>query len=326
MPQIQHWLKISASMFLVMGLALSSAVQSAQANWRSDIGIFRIGIIMQDQSTEALDRLAPFKLALSEALDMEVEYFRARNTAALVDALASERIEYAIVSASGYAMAWASCECVEPIAIPRSKDSTDGYHTILLASPQGPKTLQEIIGQNIGTLSQNSITGQALVAHELEKLNLTIGDEKTPFVMSESAQSTLEAFSRGELKSLIAWSSMTGDPSTGYSRGNLRQLAQTYGQNVRNLRVLWKSQQIPHRPHIVRKKINGEAKQILRNTLLQMNEKDPIAYDSIEPVYGGGFGVGRHDRFAQIIDLMKAQMIVEDEPKPQAAQEEVPLQ
>jgi len=302
--------------------------KTAHAEWRKDIGIFRVGIITQDQSTQALDRLAPFKLALSEGLDMEVEFYRARNTAALIDALASERIEYAILSTSGYALAWTACQCVEPMVIPRSKDSTDGYHTILIARSDGPQTLEELTGEKIGILSENSITGKALISHELEKQGILLGNEKTPFVKNDTAEKTLEAFSAGQITAMVGWSSMTGDPTKGYSRGNLRQLADLYGVDVRNLRILWQSEQIPHRPHIVRKKIDGEAKEILRTVLLAMNEKDPVAYDSIERVYGGGFVPGRHERFKQIINLMEAQVrITPDQPdNKKTAEENPPLQ
>jgi len=114
---------------------------------------------------------------------------------------------------------------------------------------------------------------------------------------------------------------MTGDPAVGYSRGNLRQLSQKLSSSVRNYKVLWKSEQIPHRPHVMRKKLHGDAKKILRNTLIQMNEKDPVAYDSIEPVYGGGFVASRHERFNQLISLIKSQ-----DTQTKTAEEALPLQ
>lgn len=300
-------LNVLASTILTLLMGMVFLPQIAKADWRNDIGIFRVGIITTDQSIDGLDKLAPFKLALSEALDMSVEFYRARNTLALIDAISSERIEYAIISTSGYALAWTTCQCIEPIVIPRSTDSTDGYHTILVSRPDGPRNLSELANKKIGVLTKNSITGNALAKHELSKQGILIGDEKAPFVEKPSGYEALKAFADGEVSSLIGWSSMTGNPSEGYSRGSLKQLAELHGMNPNTLSVLWKSKQIPHRPHIIRKRIHGEAKQILRNTLLSMNKKDPIAYDSIEREYGGGFSVGRHDRFLQVIELLEAQ-------------------
>ena len=309
------------SVILLAFVISMTAINFANADWRKDIGVFRIGVITSDRSQEALDKLEPFKLAISEALDMDVEFFRARNATTLINALTDERIEYAIFSASSYALAWVACECVEPVVVPRSKDSTDGYHTILISAPGGPGSLEAIKGNKIGVLSENSITGVALAKHVLSEKKILIENEETPTTKKETADKTLNAFLNGEFKLLIGWSSMTGDPAAGYSRGNLRQLSQKLSSSVRDYRVLWKSDQIPHRPHVMRKKLHGDAKKILRNTLLQMNEKDPVAYDSIEPVYGGGFVAGRHERFSQLIGLIKT---LDEQVK--TAEEELPLQ
>lgn len=313
--------KFLAWVFAALILSMAFHASPSHASWRKDIGIFRVGIITKDKSIEALDKLAPFKLALVEALDMDVEFFRAKNATTLINALADERIEYAIFSSASYALAWATCECIEPVVIPRSKDSTDGYHTILISGPKGPSSLSAITGKSIGVLSDGSVIGAPLVSHALASQNIVIGDDKTPFTSLGSAEETLKAFSSGKLDMLIGWSSMTGDSRSGYSRGNLRQLSERFKVSARDFRVLWKSDQIPHRPHVMRKKLNGEAKRILRETLVNMNEKDPIAYDSIEPVYGGGFVKGRHERFKQLIEFIEAQA-----PQTKTAEEELPLQ
>ena len=309
------------SVILLAFIISITAINFAKADWRKDIGVFRIGIITSDRSQEALDKLEPFKLAISEALNIDVEFFRARNATTLINALSDERIEYAIFSASSYALAWVSCECIEPVAVPRSKDSTDGYHTILISAPGGPSSLEAIKGNKIGVLSESSITGVALAKHVLSKKQISIAKEETSILKKETADKTLNAFIEDEFKLLIGWSSMTGDPAVGYSRGNLRQLSQKLSSSVRDYKILWKSDQIPHRPHVIRKKLHGDAKKILRNTLLQMNEKDPVAYDSIEPVYGGGFAAGRHERFSQLIGLIKS---LDEQVK--TAEEELPLQ
>lgn len=309
------------SVILLAFIITMTAINFAKADWRKDVGVFRIGIITSDRSQEALDKLEPFKLAISEALNIDVEFFRARNATTLINALSDERIEYAIFSASSYALAWVSCECIEPVAVPRSKDSTDGYHTVLFSAPGGPNSLEAIKGNKIGILSESSITGVALAKHVLSKKQIFIENEETPTTKKETTDKTLNAFLDGEFKLLIGWSSMTGDPAVGYSRGNLRQLSQKLSSSVRDYKILWKSDQIPHRPHVMRKKLHGDAKKILRNTLLQMNEKDPVAYDSIEPVYGGGFAAGRHERFSQLIDLIES---LDEQVK--TTEEELPLQ
>ena len=102
----------------------------------------------------------------------------------------------------------------------------------------------------------------------------------------------------------MGWSSLTGNPSVGYSRGTLNKLYDEVGVNISQYSVLWKSPQFPHRPHVIRKKLSGEAKQILRSLLYGLSDNDTLAYDVIEPIYGGGFTAARQERFQDIIEYV----------------------
>ena len=68
--------------------------------------------------------------------------------------------------------------------------------------------------------------------------------------------------------------------------------------------MIWKSSEIAHRVHSITKKLPAEAKQILRDTLLELFEKDPVAYDAIEPVFGGGFTLVKPALFEPLIKFV----------------------
>ena len=97
---------------------------------------------------------------------------------------------------------------------------------------------------------------------------------------------------------------MTGDPGDGYSRGTLRRIAELEG-GTSGYHVLWKSVFIAYRVHAVRKSLPGEARTQLRDLLSSMFEIDPVAYDSIEPIYGGGFIPARQGQFDPLTALLK---------------------
>ncbi|MEM7289995.1 MAG: PhnD/SsuA/transferrin family substrate-binding protein [Pseudomonadota bacterium] len=284
----------------MIGIVALFTVQ-AKADWRSDIGIFRIGVFTGSQSSSALAKSEPFRIAMAEALGMEVEFFAARTTGALIDALRTDRIEYGLLSASAYALSWHLCECVEPIAAPRSIDSTDGYHAIMITRQDGPDEIKELAGKQVAELSPGSVTQSVYVKQQLKKRGLAL--DSVEFIANGSGEETLSAFLGGSYDALIGWSSMTGFSDEGYSRGTLRQIASS--QNLTGFRIIWQSAQLPHRPHVVRKKLPGEVKQILRNTLSGLFDSNPVAYDSIEPVYGGGFGLVRHQRYSGLVDVIR---------------------
>ena len=66
---------------------------------------FRVGMIAKDGATQAVPGLSILQRAYSMALGMPVEIFVARDYAALIDAQATNRVDYAIYSTTAYATA-----------------------------------------------------------------------------------------------------------------------------------------------------------------------------------------------------------------------------
>ncbi len=125
------------SPLILMPLLLVHVLASAPAwaDWRKELGTFRVGMVEAqavDYSPEDMDRL---KTLMSSAIGIPVEIFRARDFPSLIDAHVSSRIEYAIYSSAAYATAWLACQCVEPLAAPVNADGTSGYKAVVFANP-----------------------------------------------------------------------------------------------------------------------------------------------------------------------------------------------
>jgi phosphonate transport system substrate-binding protein len=65
------------------------------ADWRDDLGAFRIGVVMQNGRNYDPRRFEEFREIVSETLSLPVEIFQARDAAALIDAMATSRTEAA---------------------------------------------------------------------------------------------------------------------------------------------------------------------------------------------------------------------------------------
>jgi len=293
-------------------------ILSVAADWRNDIGIFRVGIIKQQEVNSFRIRAEPFRLALVEALNLEVEFYTAPDATTLIDALKSERIEYAILPASSYALAWAACECVEPLVVPKSFDSTDGYHAVVISNPAGPKSLIDLASSRIGVMAKNSIVSHLFPVKLLKDEGVLSEANNASMKFFSSASDAINGLIQGEVDALIGWSSMTGNPSYGYSRGTLNEISKRLEGDLFGYDILWQSPQLPHQPHVIRRKMDGEVKTILRNTMINLYEKDPVAYDSIEPIMGGGFNVARQERFKSLIEIVDTLYV---KPKPEVGNE-----
>ncbi|MEM7214046.1 MAG: PhnD/SsuA/transferrin family substrate-binding protein [Pseudomonadota bacterium] len=279
-------------------------VHAAFADWREDIGVFRIGIVVSGDVQGTLSRLEPFRLAIVDALEMDVAFFHTTSSKLLIDALVRERIEYALLSASGYAVAAVRCECVEPLVIPRSLDSTDGYHLVGIVKRNDELNLERLSTKRIGMVSPEGVLGEEFVRYLLAREVDISGNSRIFFSSKNTSEATQRAFADGEYDVLFGWSSLTGDPAEGYSRGSLRQIVENLRRPARNYRIDWKSSAIPHRPHVLRKKLPGEVKTRLRDALVNLYERNPVAYDAVEPVYGGGFTAARNERFSDLIQFL----------------------
>ena len=102
------------------------------AGWREDMKTFRIGMIAEPGAGQTVTGLAALKQAYAQALGIPVEIFVARDYAALIDAQATARVDYALYSTTAYATAALLCACVEPVAAPVSDDGATGIKAILV--------------------------------------------------------------------------------------------------------------------------------------------------------------------------------------------------
>lgn len=274
----------------------------ARADWRTDIGTFRIGVVAKGNVDDTYAKIEPFRLAIAEALGLNVEIFIAKNYRALINAHIAARIEYAVYSATAYASAWKNCECVEPIVIPKSYDGAESYKSVIIASQDGPEKLSELVGSKMTGLSKSSFAGHKFAVFELKASGVALPQS---IAFSDSGEEAISAFVSGKYNAIIGWSSLTGDPGEGYSSGTLKLIAEQNGGTSIPYKIIWQSSPIPHRPHVVRKNLAGEAKILLRDTLSAMFDSDPVAYDAIEPVFGGGFVVARHGQFLPVLKYVE---------------------
>ena len=280
----------------------------AKADWRDDLGAFRVGIVAEGNLRRAVARTEAFRLALEEALGVRVELFPARDYPALIDAAAGSRIEYAVLSASAYAMAWAMCECVEPMVIAQSGDGSAEFSQIVITRQDGAPDLGALDGQSVAAIGTKTAGGNLLALHELAQAGLDLDAEGAGLVAYDTNEEALAALAGGEAAAMIGWSSMRGEQAQGYTRGTLRHIVRREG-SIDNYRIIWQSSTIPHRTHAIRKNLPAEAKTILRSLLTAMFDADPVAYDSIEPVFGGGFVAARQGQYGALVSMMRAKGI-----------------
>ena len=280
-------LPISIVVFILMFLIIP--VRAELADWRKEMGTFKIGILGGANPAAAEHRVQGFRKAVEEALQLPVDIFVAQDYASLMDAHSNGRIEYAIYSSSAFALGWKLCKCLRPLVAPKAPDGSLGYYSILLTKSSGPGSLDALKGKTIAYSRRDSLSSFIVPTTAFENIEALSTKSGTVFKEKSSAIAAIESFVSGESDALLGWSSLIGDASTGYSRGTLRHLNGMKNIDASKIRVLWKSNLIPHGPHALRNNIPNEVAEILQEFLTKLSVTAPHIYDSIEPQFGGGF-------------------------------------
>ncbi len=293
------WIVLLAVVFAVVG-----APDRAGADWRAQIKVLRVGVVVGDNPRLRLQRLEPFRRRIELEAGVPVEIVPARDFNMLIDAHTSARIDYAVYSATAYAAASALCDCLEPIAAPRADDGTLGYHSLLLVHvDSGLSTLDQLKGRSIALSRSGSTAGHLVIMSELRAAGIDPVSFFKSIEHAKGVKASVKTMLLGTTDIGVAWSTLTGDASRGYARGTLRDLVLAKELEMGDIRVVWQSRRITHGPHAVTAALPRELKQRLQSALVRLKDLDASAYDAVERHYGGGFAEITESDYAPLIEI-----------------------
>lgn len=294
-------LKAYAALMLVQGALWSN---SAHADWRDDIGTFRIGIVAEPGAGNTVPGLARLTDAYTKALGMKVEIVVARDYAALIEAQANARIEYAIYSATAYATASQRCGCIEPLVAPVDFDGAIGIRSVLLTRDGKLPDLAAMESHRIAMAPSDSVGGSLLPLAALTAEGRRIAQDAPFLVHAESAAAAETMLLDGKADGLFGWvtaaadgqpeasgAQASGTQAMGTQASGTQARLEAAGLSAAALQVVWKSGLLRYGPHAVRSDLDPEAKRRLTVFLTNLKSMTPDIYDLLESKHSGGFAV-----------------------------------
>ncbi len=291
------------TILLVIFLASPSGAQ-----WRDELKSINIGIVGDRKPAITRRYIEPFRQALEDDLQITVKAVISKNFSSMINAQINGRIDYGIYSASAFANLWAKCKCAEPVAAANPAGGARQFFSILIVDQARINSLEEFAGKRVTYSTEKSLTGYIVPTRELQKQGLVFSKKPEAandvgLVAAGSAEKAVDLFLDGEVDGLFGWSTMSGQASNGYSAGTLVDLIQKSGRNIAEFAILWKSGPIPGSPHVVSNKLPDQAKEKIEQFLLQLNRKNPAAYDAVENFSDGGFYKVSQADYQYLIDL-----------------------
>ena len=197
---------------------------SLLADWRDDLGAFRVAIQTGTNVAEALARAEPFRLALEEKLRLPVEFIPSRTHLAMVRSNNRAPAEYAVLSSIAYAAVANMCQCVEPLVTARTNDGSSGFRVVILSLPGGPGNISALSGKTLGMINSDAVGGSAVALYELAKEGLVDGTNGFVIRKFDNGEEAAKAFLNREINALMGWTLSGGSGATGMLPGTARQL------------------------------------------------------------------------------------------------------
>ncbi|MBZ9822663.1 phosphate/phosphite/phosphonate ABC transporter substrate-binding protein [Mesorhizobium sp. CA4] len=285
-------------------VAFGAASWPARADWRDDIGTFRIGIVAEPGGGNTVPGLARLTDAYANALGMKVEFVVARDYAALIEAQASGRVQYAVYSALAYATASEHCGCVEPLVAPVDAEGAVGIRSVLVTRDGRLPDLAAMASHRIAIAPAENVGGALLPLAGLSAEGVKIARDSAFLARAASATAAEIMLAGGEADALFGWEPAGADGQPSHSDGTVARL-EAAGIPQASLRVLWTSGLLRYGPHAVRSDLDPDAKRRLTVFLTNLKSQTPDMYDLLERAHSGGFGPAAQKDYAMAVAIVR---------------------
>jgi phosphonate transport system substrate-binding protein len=253
---------------------------AARADWRDQVPVFRIGILGGELQALQLSDHACLKARTEQALGVPVQLFAPRDYSGINEGLHTAFLDAANLGAAGYAaLVLDDPGLVEPLVTVKQEDGTLGYHSVLFVRADSPyRTLDDLRNKSLVFTERLSASGFLIPAYELTEQGYAPRRFFGQLGFAGSHPQAVGAVLNGDFDAGVTWSSVVGDAAKGYSRGNLRRMVDRGLLDMSDLRILWQSELIPEGPYVVRKALPQEAKDLYRQVLLDLAERDRACF------------------------------------------------
>lgn len=260
--------------------------------------LFRIGLVAQD-GEPSVAGLPAIKNAFSRALGMEVEVFMARDYAALIDAHAGGRLDYAVYSTAAYAAASIRCACIRPVAAPVAANGSIGLRSVLIMRA----------GKQTGTIAigpADSLAARLAPLALWPKAHSAAAEGR--LVEAGSASAAQALFIDGEVDGFFGWVPAWPDEradSGGQMAGSPARL-RLAGLDAGAYEIRWRSAPLRYGPHAVHIDLPQERLAKLARLLTRAADADPEFAFHFGRSHGGGFAPADPGDYAAAIEALAA--------------------
>ncbi|WP_274630483.1 phosphate/phosphite/phosphonate ABC transporter substrate-binding protein [Arvimicrobium flavum] len=276
----------------------------AQSTWQEQIGTFRIGLVTEPGGDNAIEGLPALRKAYALALGVPVEFFVASDYRALIEAQASGRSHYGIYSASAYAAAALSCDCVSPLVAPTGSSGAVGIRSVLIARAGSMSAMSDISRHRVAVGGPDDVTGFLMPLAAMRREGVASTGGEAFLIRTASAEEAQARLLAGEVDAMFGWIETGVGKRPMEGSGTLEQLAAA-GAGEGAFRVIWTSDLLRYGPHAIGKHLDPEVRRRLVPFLVGLKDSDPELFGKLERHHAGGFSSVKEADYETALELVR---------------------
>lgn len=286
------------------GIAFPAA---GRRDWAAQVPQLRVGVLGGENEADRLGRFGPYRELLERTFEIPVRLFMASDYAGVIQAFGARQLEISTMSPAAYAAAWLDTDGgVEPILCTEEADGSISYVAVMVArADSGITSLEQMRGRSIVWSDPNSASGYLIPRFALRRQGVNPDRYFARTGFGGGHEQAIVAVLQRQYDAAVTWASGIGDEAEGFTRGALRSMVEKGMVNMRDLRVIWRSEPIINGPTTVRADLPASFKEDMKLFHLALPRAHPEIYRQIERGGGAGYREVTHAQYRFMVDLRR---------------------
>lgn len=280
---------------------------AGRRDWAAQVPQIRIGLLGGENEADRLGRFGPYRELMERTFGVPARLFPASDYAGVIQAFGARQLDISNLSPAAYAAAWLDTNGgVEPLVTTEEADGSISYVSVMLVrADSGITSLEGMRGHSLAWSDPNSASGYLIPRFALRRMGLNPDTYFSRTGFGGGSEQAVVAVLQGQYDAAVTWASGQGDPNEGFTRGALRAMVEKGMLDMRQMRVIWRSEPIINGPQTVRSALPAAFKEDMKLFHLALSRAHPDIYRQIERGGGVGYREVTHDQYQLMIDMRR---------------------
>ncbi|MFS8114500.1 phosphonate ABC transporter substrate-binding protein [Rhizobium jaguaris] len=257
---------------LIVGGLLLAAVP-ARADWHDQYKELNFGISSSENERDAVARYDKFSAYMTKKLGVPVHILWGTDYAAVIEALHSNKIQFATIGAANYALGRKVMgDKITAVATNEDNYGSTGYHSVIVVKTDSPyQKIDDLKGKVLAWADPNSTSGYAVPLYFMKKDGIDPSKffSKTPFSGSHEL---------GVVGVVNGTFDAAADDWTNPQKSNALRMEGKGMVPKGSTRVIWTSNLIPNGPYVMRTDLPQDLQDAYRSVILSYPKEDPADF------------------------------------------------